>query len=110
MNDRALRRVVVGQADKQRPDRFDITAASEVMAILCMSRDVEDLRARLDRIVVATTEDGAPVTARDLGAGGAMAALLLAAARPNLVKTLGRQPGLHSRRPLRQRGPGALPR
>jgi formate--tetrahydrofolate ligase len=88
MNDRALRHVTVGQGDKQRQDRFDITAASEVMAVLCMSRDVADLRARLDRIVVATSDEGAPITAKDLGAGGAMAALLLAAARPNLVRTL----------------------
>jgi formate--tetrahydrofolate ligase len=88
MNDRALRQVTVGQGDKQRRDRFDITAASEIMAVLCMSRDVADLRARLDRIVVATSAEGAPITARELGAGGAMAALLLAAARPNLVRTL----------------------
>jgi formate--tetrahydrofolate ligase len=88
MNDRALRDVMVGQGDRRRGDRFDITAASEVMAILCMSRDIADLRARLDRVVVATTSEGAPVTAADLKAGGAMAALLLAAARPNLVRTL----------------------
>ncbi len=88
MNDRALREVSVGQGDKRRRDRFDITAASEIMAVLCMSRDIVDLRARLDRIVVATSEAGTPVTAGDLKAGGAMAALLLAAARPNLVRTL----------------------
>lgn len=91
MNDRALRRCEVGHATKRGPvrtERFDITAASEVMAVLCMSRDMEDLRARLDRIVVGTTAEGAAVTAADLGAGGAMAAILLDAARPNLVRTL----------------------
>jgi formate--tetrahydrofolate ligase len=88
MNDRALRRITVGGGDTERKDRFDITAASEVMAVLCMARDVPDLRARLDRIVVATNSEGSAITARDLGAGGAMAALLLSAARPNLVRTL----------------------
>lgn len=91
MNDRALRSCQVGFATKKGPirkERFDITAASEVMAVLCMSRDVEDLRARLDRIVVGSTSDGTPVTAKDLGAGGAMAAILLDATRPNLVRTL----------------------
>jgi formate--tetrahydrofolate ligase len=91
MNDRALRSCQVGFATKKGPvrqERFDITAASEVMAVLCMSRDVENLRARLDDIVVGMTPDGAPVTAKDLGAGGAMAAILLDAARPNLVRTL----------------------
>jgi formate--tetrahydrofolate ligase len=91
MNERALRKCKIGFATKRGPhrdERFDITAASEVMAVLCMSRDVEDLRARLDRIVVGTTEDGTPVTAKDLKAGGAMAAILLDAATPNLVRTL----------------------
>ncbi|MFZ9889457.1 MAG: formate--tetrahydrofolate ligase [Myxococcota bacterium] len=97
MNDRALRSCQVGFATKKGPvrtERFDITAASEVMAILCMSRDIEDLRARLDRIVVGTTADGRPVTAKDLGAGGAMATILLDAARPNLVRTLEGNPVL----------------
>lgn len=91
MNDRALRRVEVGLAGKgegHRTGRFDITAASEVMAILCLSRNVEDLRARLDRILVGTDGSGRAVTAKDLGASGAMAALLLEATRPNLVRTL----------------------
>jgi formate--tetrahydrofolate ligase len=91
MNDRALRKVEVGGATQKGPlrtDRFDITAASEVMAILCMSSDVEDLRARLARIVVARAPDGSAVTARDLGASGALAVLLLDAMRPNLVRTL----------------------
>lgn len=97
MNDRALRTVEVGFATKKGPvrrDRFDITAASEVMAVLCLSRDMEDLRARLDRIIVGLGPDGRPVTARDLEAGGAMAAILLDAARPNLVRTLENNPVL----------------
>jgi len=91
MNDRALRTVEIGRATKKGPvrtDRFDITAASEVMAILCMSRDVEDLKARLARIVVGRTGDGKTVTAGDLKAVGAMAAILLDATKPNLVQTL----------------------
>jgi len=91
MNDRALRKVDVGSATKKGPirtDRFDITAASEIMAILCMSRDVEDLKARLGRIVVGRTPAGATVTAGDLKAVGAMAAILLDATRPNMVATL----------------------
>ncbi|HEY4219906.1 MAG TPA: formate--tetrahydrofolate ligase, partial [Myxococcota bacterium] len=68
--------------------RFDITAASEVMAILCVSKSLEDLRARLDRIVVGATDAGVPITAQDVGAAGAMAAILLDAARPNYVESL----------------------
>ncbi|MCX5659893.1 MAG: formate--tetrahydrofolate ligase [Planctomycetota bacterium] len=91
MNDRALRRIEVGLSTAKGPrrtDRFDITAASEVMAILCLARDVPDLRARLDRIVVGFDAAGGPVRAGDIKAGGAMAALLLDAVRPNLVMTL----------------------
>ena len=97
MNDRALRSIEVGLSTKKGPkrrDRVDITAASEVMAILCLSKDVEDLRARVDRIVVATDDSGRPVRAGDLHAGGAMAALLLEATRPNLVQTLEGSPVL----------------
>jgi len=92
MNDRSLRNIVVGLG---RPvdgvtyeTGFDITAASEVMAVLCLANDVQDLRARLDRCIVGFTRKGAAVTARDVGAGGAMLALLLEAVRPNLVQTL----------------------
>ena len=91
MNDRALRSIEVGFATKKGPvrqERFDISAASELMAILCLSKNVDDLRERLDRIIVGLAPDGTPVTSRDLGAGGAMAAILLDAARPNLVRTL----------------------
>jgi formate--tetrahydrofolate ligase len=93
MNDRGLRTVEVGGANKHPyTSRFDITAASEVMAVLCMSRDVEDLRDRLDRIVVGKGKDGRVVTAKDVRASGAMAAILLDAARPNLVQTLEENP------------------
>ena len=95
MNDRHLRQVEVGFASKRKDgsethyrSRFDITAASEVMAILCLSSSVEDLRARLDRITVGVDEHDKPVTAKDVGASGAMAASLLDAVRPNLVRTL----------------------
>jgi formate--tetrahydrofolate ligase len=95
MNDRGLRQVDVGHANKKPyRSRFDITAASEVMAILCLSKDVPDLRARLDRIVVGEGEDGTPVTAKDVRAAGAMAAILLDACRPNLVQTLEGNPVL----------------
>lgn len=89
MNDRHLRTVEVGfSAKKPYRSRFDITAASEVMAVLCLSSSVEDLRARLDRIVVGVDEQGHGITAKDVGAAGAMAAILLDATRPNLVSTL----------------------
>ena len=89
MNDRALRTVEVGLSTKEpHKSRFDITAASEVMAILCVSTSMEDLRARLDRVVVGATADGKPITAKDVGAAGAMAAVLVDAARPNYVESL----------------------
>jgi len=92
MNDRQLRFVVDGLGGKAngtpREDGFDITVASEVMAVLCLSNDLADLKERLSRIVVAYTYDGKPVTAGDLKAQGAMAALLKDAIRPNLVQTL----------------------
>jgi formate--tetrahydrofolate ligase len=98
LNDRALRNVVVGLGGPgegvPRETGFDITAASEVMAILCLAEGPDDLRARLDRILVGFTRDGAPVLARDLRAGGAMTALLLDALRPNLVQTLEGTPAL----------------
>jgi formate--tetrahydrofolate ligase len=88
MNDRALRRVVVDAGGKaERTTRFDITAASEVMAILALATSLDDLRARLARTVVGRTADGAPVTADALGATDAMVVLLREALRPNLVQT-----------------------
>ena len=98
MNDRALRHVVTGLGGPgngaPREDGFDITVASEVMAILCLSRDLADLQARLARIVVGHTRAGEAVTARDLKADGAMAALLRDALMPNLVQTLEGSPAL----------------
>ena len=96
MNDRALRNNIValgGTANGYpRETGFDITAASEVMAILAVARDLHDLRARLGRITAAYTADGEPVTAEDLGAAGAMTVLLKDAIKPNLVQTLEGQP------------------
>ncbi|MBO4419324.1 MAG: formate--tetrahydrofolate ligase [Oscillospiraceae bacterium] len=92
MNDRQLRFVVDGLGGKAngtpREDGFDITVASEIMAVLCLSNDLADLKERLGRIVVAYTYEGKPVTAGDLKAQGAMTALLKDAIRPNLVQTL----------------------
>ncbi|MBL3592775.1 MAG: formate--tetrahydrofolate ligase [Synergistaceae bacterium] len=92
MNDRALRNIVIGLGGKPngvpRENGFDITVASEVMAILCLSSGIGDLKERLARIIVAYTYDDKPVTAGDLGAQGAMAMLLKDALKPNLVQTL----------------------
>ena len=96
MNDRQLRFVVDGLGGKTngmpREDGYDITVASEVMAVLCLASDVNDLKLRLSRLVVAYTRDGKPVTAGDLNAQGAMAALLKDALKPNLVQTLEHTP------------------
>jgi formate--tetrahydrofolate ligase len=95
MNDRALRRVVLGLADgPARETGFDITVASEVMAVLCLADGAVDLTARLSRIVVGRTSANEPVTAGEIGAAGAMAALLADAVQPNLVQTLGGSPAL----------------
>ena len=92
MNDRQLRNIVDGLGGKAqgvpREDGFDITVASEIMAVLCLASDIPDLKARLARIVVAYTYDGKPVTVADLKAQGAAAALLKDALKPNLVQTL----------------------
>lgn len=96
MNDRQLRFVVDGLGGKTngvpREDGYDITVASEIMAVFCLASDMSDLKERLGRIVVAYTYDDKPVTARDLKAVGAMAALLKDAIKPNLVQTLGGTP------------------
>ena len=99
MNDRALRAITIGQGGRAngypRESGFDITAASEVMAILAVSRDLHDLRRRLGAITVAHSYDGGkPVTAEDLGAAGAMTVLLKDALKPNLIQTLEGQPCL----------------
>src|SRR6185503_8795050 len=98
MNDRALRDIVIGLGGRTegvpRETGFDITAASEVMAILCLADGVADLKQRLGRIVVGFRADGTPVQAVDLGAVGAMAALLRDAIKPNLVQTVEGVPAL----------------
>ena len=96
MNDRQLRHIVCGLGGKAsgvpREDGFDITVASEVMAVLCLASDLADLKSRLARMVVAYTRDDKPVTAHDLKAEGAMAAVLKDAIKPNLVQTLEHTP------------------
>ncbi|MBS5659400.1 MAG: formate--tetrahydrofolate ligase [Oscillibacter sp.] len=96
MNDRQLRHIVDGLGGKAqgvpREDGFEITVASEIMAVLCLASDINDLKARLARMIVAYTYGGKPVTAHDLKAEGAMAALLKDALKPNLVQTLEHTP------------------
>ncbi|GMQ27000.1 formate--tetrahydrofolate ligase [Algoriphagus sp. oki45] len=98
MNDRALRNMVVGLGGKNggipRETGFNITAASEIMAILCMSKDLEDLKARFAQIYIGNRFDGSPVFAGDLNAQGAMATLMKDAIMPNLVQTLGHNPAI----------------
>ncbi len=96
MNDRQLRNIVDGLGGRMqgvpREDGFDITVASEIMAVLCLASDIDDLKARISRIVVGYTYDDKPVTAADLNAQGAMTALLKDALKPNLVQTLENNP------------------
>ncbi len=98
MNDRVLRNIVVGLGSKidgmVREDHFVITVASEIMAILCLADDMHDLKKRLGRIIVAYNFEGKPVTADDLHATGAMAALLKDALKPNLIQTLEHTPAI----------------
>ena len=98
MNDRVLRNIVVGLGNKMdgmvREDHFVITVASEIMAILCLADDLQDLKCRLGRIIVAYNFNGDPVTADDLQATGAMTALLKDAIKPNLIQTLEHTPAL----------------
>ena len=98
MNDRVLRNIVVGLGAKAdgvvREDHFVITVATETMAILCLSRDMADLKDRLSKIIVAYDCDGNPVTAKDIGAVGSMAALLKDAIKPNLIQTLEHTPAI----------------
>lgn len=98
MNDRALRNVVVGLGSKAdgfvREDHFVITVASEIMAILCLATDMADLKKRLSRIIVAYNYSGDPVTAGDIKATGAMAALLKDAMKPNIIQTLENTPAI----------------
>lgn len=98
MNDRVLRNIVVGLGNKMdgmvREDHFVITVASEIMAILCLAEDMKDLKRRLGRIIVGYSFDGKPVTAEELHAVGAMAALLKDALKPNLIQTLEHTPAI----------------
>ncbi len=98
INDRALRQITIGLGGRAngypRETGFDITAASEVMAILAVARDLDDLRARLGRITIGYTYDGTPVTAEDLKAAGAMTVMLKDAIKPNLIQTIEGQPCL----------------
>ena len=98
MNDRALRNIVVGMGTKMdgplRQDRFVITAASEIMAVLCLAEDREDLRKRLDRIVIGYNYQGEPVLAKALEVTGSMMALLKEAISPNLIQTIEHTPAL----------------
>lgn len=98
VNDRALRNTVVGLGGRldgiPRETGFDITSASEIMAILALATSIQDLRARLGRVVLGYTADGEPVTAEDIGAAGAMAVVLLDAIKPNLMQTLENTPAL----------------
>ncbi|HEQ4853995.1 TPA: formate--tetrahydrofolate ligase [Streptococcus pyogenes] len=98
MNDRQLRHIVDGLQSKvngvPREDGYDITVASEIMAILCLSENISDLKARLEKIIIGYNYQGEPVTAKDLKAGGALAALLKDAIHPNLVQTLEHTPAL----------------
>lgn len=98
MNDRVLRNIVVGLGKKTdgvvREDHFIITVASEIMAILCLAENMQDLKERLGRIIVAYTYEGTPVTAKELNAVGSMAALLKDAIKPNLIQTLENTPAI----------------
>lgn len=98
MNDRALRNIVIGLGSKMdgmvREDHFIITVASEIMAVLCLADNMEDLKRRLGRIIVAYSFDGTPITADDLHATGSMAALLKDAIKPNLIQTLEHNPAI----------------
>ena len=98
MNDRALRNIVIGLGSKMdgmvREDHFIITVASEIMAVLCLADNMEDLKRRLGRIIVAYSLDGTPITADDLHATGSMAALLKDAIKPNLIQTLEHNPAI----------------
>ncbi|AHA05058.1 formate--tetrahydrofolate ligase [Pediococcus pentosaceus] len=98
INDRALRNIVIGLGGRfsgvPREDKFDITVASELMAILCLAQDLNDLEERINRILIANNHDGQPIFVKDLHVGGAIATLLKDAIKPNLVQTLGHTPAI----------------
>ena len=109
LNDRALRNIEIAMGGSTdglpRRDGFDISVASEIMAILCLAEDINDLKKRLSGIIIGKTYDGKYVTAGEIKAVGAMAALLKDAVRPNLVQTLAKNAGAGTRRPLCQHCP-----
>src|SRR3989475_6627132 len=110
MNDRALRNIVAGLGGPAhgvpRESGFDITVASEIMAILCLARDLQDFKTRVERVIVGETGAGAPVAARELRAAGAMAVLMKDAIKPNLVQTLEGTPALVHGGPFGHTRPG----
>lgn len=106
MNDRALRNVIIGDGECKRMDHFTITAASEMMAIFCVSKDLKDLRRRVDQIIVAEDFSGHFVTVKDLGITGSVVALLMEAMSPNLVQTLEENPVLVHGGPFANIAPG----
>ena len=92
VNDRALKDITINSKNYTRKEKFDITAASEIMAILCLSKDMDDLKVKLDRILIGYTKDGKPLFAKDLNVTGSMQVLLMDAIKPNLVQTLEHNP------------------
>ena len=109
MNDRTLRDITIGQKKKsngvEREDHFVITVATEVMAILCLSKDLKDFEERISRCVVAYTYDDQPVTVKDIGAAGAATVVMKEAIKPNLVQTLEHHTGSCPWRTIRQYRP-----
>ncbi len=109
ISDRAVRKAIVGLGGREngypRETEWQITVASEVMAVLALASDIHDLRARLGRMVVATTFDGRRITAEDLQCAGSMTVLLRDAIKPNLLQTLEGRPGIRPLRPVRQHRP-----
>ena len=92
VNDRASKDITINSKNYSRKEKFDITAASEIMAILCLAKDMDDLKVKLDRILIGYTKDGKPLFAKDLNVTGSMQVLLMDAIKPNLVQTLEHNP------------------
>ncbi len=92
VNDRALKDITIHSKNYERKEKFDITAASEIMAILCLAKDMKDLKIKLDRILIGYTKDNKPLFAKDLGVTGSMQVILMDAIKPNLVQTLEHNP------------------
>ena len=92
VNDRALKDITINSKNYTRKEKFDITAASEIMAILCLAKDMDDLKVKLDRILIGYSKEGKPLFAKDLNVTGSMQVLLMDAIKPNLVQTLEHNP------------------